>query len=263
MNRDVTLEVDGLRLDGRLYLPGDSDCGPYPAVCICHGIPAERYDPAGDSYPRLVERVCGEGIAALTVKFRGAGTSEGDIDLPGWTKDLAAAIDYLAAQPEVDSSRLGLLGFSGGAAVSIYVAAMDERISAVASCASPAEFASLVGDEKPEDIIKRMRDIGAIRDKDFPPSVEEWHEGFRSFSPVESVAGISPRALLLVHGSEDDMVSVSHVYRLYDRAGEPKEMVVIDGAGHRLKQEDRAMAIVLDWLKSRLRSIDLRQGNAL
>ncbi len=253
MSRDITLEVDGLKLMGRLYLPGGSDCGPYPAVCICHGIPAERYDPAGDSYPQLAERVCGEGIAALTVKFRGAGTSGGDIDLPGWTRDLAAAIDYLAAQTEVDSSRLGLLGFSGGAAVSICVAAEDERISAVASCASPAEFASLVGEDESEDIIKNMRDIGAIRDNNFPPSAEEWFEGFRSFSPVASVAGISPRALLLVHGSEDDVVPVSHAYRLYDRAGEPKEMVVIDGAGHRLKQEEKAMAISLDWLKSRLR----------
>jgi len=215
MNRDITLEVDGLKLGGRLYLPDESVCGPYPAVCICHGIPAERYDPAGDSYPQLAER--------------------------------------LAAQPEVDSSRLGLLGFSGGAAVSIYVAAGDERIAAVAACASPAEFASLVADEKPQDIIKRLRDIGAIRDKGFPPDVKSWYQGFRSFSPVDSVAGISPRALLLLHGSEDDVVPVSHVYRLYDCAGEPKEMVVIDGAGHRLKQSDRAMAIALNWLKSRLR----------
>ncbi len=253
MNREVTLGVDGLRLDGRLYLPGEPDCAPCPAVCICHGIPAETYDPASDSYPQLAERVCSQGIVALTVKFRGAGTSEGDIDLPGWTRDLAASIDFLAAQPEVDSSRLGLLGFSGGAAVSIYVAAGDERIAAVAACASPAEFASLVADEKPEDIIKRLRDIGAIRDKGFPPDVKSWYQDFRSFSPVDSVAGISPRALLLLHGSEDDVVPVSHVYRLYDRAGEPKEMVVIDGAGHRLKQSDRAMAIALDWLKSRLR----------
>jgi len=253
MSRNITLEVDGLKLAGRFHLPGESGCGSYPAVCVCHGIPGERYDPTADSYPQLAERVCGEGIAALTVKFRGAGTSEGDIELPGWTRDLAVAIDYLAAQPEVDSSRLGLFGFSGGAAVSICVAARDERIAAVASCASPAEFASLVGDEKPEDIIKGMRDIGAIRDNNFPPSAEEWFEGFRSFSPVDSVAGISPRALLLLHGSEDDVVPVSHVYRLYDRAGEPKEMVVIDGAGHRLKQEERAMAIALDWLKSRLR----------
>jgi len=252
MNRDITLEVDGLKLVGRLYLPDESGGGPYPAVCICHGIPAEHYDPAGDSYPQLAEMVCGEGIAALAVKFRGAGTSEGDIDLPGWTRDLGVAIDYLSAQPEVDALRLGLLGFSGGAAVSIYVAAGDERIAAVVACASPAEFASLVGEDESEDIIKSMRDIGAIRDNNFPPSAEEWFEGFRSFSPVDSVAGISPRALLLLHGSDDDMVPVSHAYRLYDRAGEPKEIVVIDGAGHRLKQSGRAMAIALDWLKSRL-----------
>jgi len=45
-------------------------------------------------------------------------------------------------------------------------------------------------------------------------------------------------------------VNISEAYRLYDRAGEPKQLVIVDGAGHRLRHSDEAMAIVLDWLKS-------------
>jgi fermentation-respiration switch protein FrsA (DUF1100 family) len=64
------------------------------------------------------------------------------------------------------------------------------------------------------------------------------------------VAEIAPRPLLLVHGSQDETVAVSHAKRLYDTAGEPKQLIIIDGAGHALRQEDRATAVVIDWLKS-------------
>jgi fermentation-respiration switch protein FrsA (DUF1100 family) len=256
INRPVTLKVEGLKLWGQLYLPGEGDHAPYPAICICHGIPAERHDPKDRGYPLLAERICREGLAALIFKFRGVGASEGNLDLPGWTRDLKAAIDYLAALPEVDSSRLSLLGFSGGAAVSMYVAAQDKRVSSVASCASPAEFASLITDDGSQSIIGRFRDIGVIRDGDFPPSVDGWLDGFRSVSPVRHVADIAPRPLLLVHGNKDEVVTVSHAYKLYAQAGEPKQIIIVDGAEHRLRQNDRAMAIVIDWLKSQLLQID-------
>ncbi len=68
------------------------------------------------------------------------------------------------------------------------------------------------------------------------------------------MAEIAPRPLLLVHGSEDEVVGVTHAHKLYGRAGEPKQIIIIDGAGHRLRQDDRAMAIVIDWLKSHIKT---------
>ena len=252
IDRPITLEVEGLKLVGQLYLPGKGDSIPYPAVCICHGIPAERYDPKNRGYPLLAERICGEGLAVLIFNFRGAGTSEGNLDLAGWARDLKTSIDYLSDLPEVDRSRLSLLGFSAGAAVSVCVAAQDNRISSVASCACPAEFDSLIKNEDIESVISRFRDIGAIKDRDFPSSVDDWVDGFGLVAPIRYVADISPRPLLLVHGNEDDVVPVSHAYKLYAQAGEPKQIIIVDGAGHRLRQDDRAMAIVIDWLKSQL-----------
>lgn len=252
INREITLEVEGLKLWGQLYLPGKGDHAPYPAVCICHGIPAECHDPKDRGYPLLAERICREGMAALIFNFRGTGASGGNLDLLGWPRDLKAAIDYLSALPEVDSSRLSLLGFSGGAAVSIYMAAQDKRVSSVASCACPAEFASLIKDDDPQSVINHFCDIGAIRDKDSPPSVDGWLDGFRSVSPIGYVADIAPKPLLLVHGNKDEVVPVSHAYKLYAQAGEPKQIIIVDGAEHRLRQNDRAMAIVIDWLKSQL-----------
>jgi len=250
-NKIVTLEVEGLNIAGQLYLPGSGDQTPYPTVCICHGIPAGTPpDPGDGGYPLLAERICHQGLAVFIFNFRGTGASGGNLDILGWTRDLKATIDYLCALPEVDRSHLSLLGFSGGAAVSVFVASQDKRVSSVVTCACPAELTFRAGVDASSSIIDRFRSIGVIRDEDFPHSVEEWSSGFRLVSPVKYVAGIAPRPLLLVHGSGDETVDVSHVYKLYDRAGEPKQIIIVEGAGHRLRQDDRAMAIVTDWLKS-------------
>jgi len=249
MKKAVVLKVEGIAISGRLYLPAGK--APYPTVCVCHGIPAHVPDPGQDrGYPLVAERICREGFAVLIFNFRGTGASGGNLDVLGWTRDLKAVIDYLCTLPEVDKSRLSLLGFSGGAAVSAYVASQDSRVSCVAVCACPADFTFITEVDEPRSVIDHFRSIGAIRDKDFPRSTEEWLNDFRLVRPIEYVAGITPRPLLLVHGSKDETVAISHAYRLYERAVEPKQMVIVSGAGHKLRQDDRAMAIVVDWLKS-------------
>ena len=64
-------------------------------------------------------------------------------------------------------------------------------------------------------------------------------------SPIRYVAGIAPRPLL-VHGSKDEVVEVSHAYKLYGSAEEPKQLSIVDGAEHRLRQNDWTMTIVID-----------------
>jgi fermentation-respiration switch protein FrsA (DUF1100 family) len=256
LNREISFEVDGLRIIGQLYWPGGPALA--PTVCICHGIPNDM--PAANTkvkdrgYAGLAEGICREGFRVLIFNFRGTGASQGNFDILGWTHDLRAAVDYLWALPEVGGSRLSLLGFSGGAAVSVYVAARDKRISSVAVCACPAEFDSLItditeGGESPP-IIDHFRSVGIIRDKGFPPSARDWLDSFQEVRPIDHASRISPRPLLLVHGSQAEMVPVSHARKLYARAGEPKQLVIIEGAGHGLRQDERAMAVVTQWLKS-------------
>jgi len=243
----VGLKVDDINIIGQLYLPaGDR---PYHTVCACHGIPAGIPDPGDRGYASLAEQVCSNGFAVLIFNFRGIGASGGNLDMLGWTRDLGAMIDYLCALDEVDKSRLSLLGFSGGAAVSVYVAAKDKRVSSVAAGACPAEF-GLWTREEPQSLIEHFRSIGAIRDSDFPLSPREWLDGFKIVRPIDHIARISPRPLLIVHGSGDETVSVSDAHRLYAQAGEPKKLAIVEGAGHRLRRDEKAMAIVLDWLKS-------------
>jgi fermentation-respiration switch protein FrsA (DUF1100 family) len=245
--KPVSRQIDDINIVGQLYLPeGDR---PYQTVCTCHGIPAGIPDPNDKGYASLAEYLCSNGLAVLIFNFRGTGLSGGNLDMLGWTRDMGAMLDYLYTLDEVDKSRLSLLGFSGGAAVSVYVAARDKRVSAVVCGACPAEFGEWTSRD-PQSLIKHFRDIGAIRDKDFPTSPQGWLDGFKVVKPIDYIARISPRPLLLVQGSGDETVSVDDAQRLYAKAGEPKKLAIVEGAGHRLRRDQGAMAIVLDWLKS-------------
>jgi alpha/beta superfamily hydrolase len=245
----ITLKADSIDITGQLYQPSDRNS--YPTVCVCHGIPSGNPpDPNDRGYPELAERICHEGFNVFIFNFRGTGASSGNFDILGWTRDLKVVIDYLWTLSEVDRSHLSLLGFSGGAAVSVYVASQDDRISRVTACACPAEFTLFIKGSEPQSLVDHFHSIGAIRDENFPPSIEDWSNGFSLISPIKHIADIAPRLLLLVHGNQDDVVEVNDAYRLYTQAGEPKEIIIVDGAGHRLRRNDKAMTAVTNWLKS-------------
>jgi len=243
------LKSDGLELVGELFLPSTDQA--HPALCICHGIPATPPDLTDRGYAVLAHSFCKAGFATLIFNFRGAGRSEGNLDMMGWTRDLQAAVDFLSSLQQVDRTRLCLLGFSAGAAVSVYIAAHDPRVSSVVTCACPADFRSLHQTETPLETVQRFRQIGAIRDTDFPPSVEEWRARFQTISPIDWIDRISPRPLLLVHGDADELIPLEHAHLLCQKAGEPKELKIIPGAKHKMRLEKAAMDFVLDWLKAR------------
>jgi dipeptidyl aminopeptidase/acylaminoacyl peptidase len=251
MKRDFTLTVDSLRLPGEVYLP-ETAKRPCPALCLCHGIPSGQPGSSDDrGYPGLAERFCAAGFVTLIFNFRGTGLAQGNLDMMGWTRDLEAAIDYLTSLEEADKSRLCLLGSSAGAAVSVYVAANDTRVSSLVTLACPAEFGFLTDKQRARGTIDHFRSIGVIRDKDFPPSIDKWLECFNTVSPLHWIGRISPRPLLLIHGDKDDLVPVEHAHRLYEKAGEPKELGIIPDAGHRLRLEEKAVTTALNWLKAK------------
>ena len=249
--RAVFLEVDGLEIAGEIYIPEDAKMVSRPTLCLCHGIPAVPPDPNDRGYPILAGKFRAAGMVTMLFNFRGTGGSGGNLDILGWARDLKAVIDYLYSLREVDRDHLSLMGFSGGAAVAAYVASQDPRVSSIVTCACPAEFSFLTNVEQPQSIIEHFRHIGVIRDNDFPPSIDQWLGGFDQISPINWVDKIAPRPLLLIHGEQDELVNVSHAWALYEKAGQPKEIAIIDGAEHRIRHDEKAMATALNWLMRR------------
>src|SRR5271170_6769726 len=67
------------------------------------------------------------------------------------------------------------------------------------------------------------------------------------------VGELSPKPLLLIHGSADTILPAESSQALYDRAGEPKTIRIIPGVGHGLAEaQDEVFDLVSDWLMRKL-----------
>lgn len=252
----VSFQADSLNLVGEIYIPRSG--GLSPGLCLCHGIPAAAYNSSvqDQGYPGLARKFCAAGFVTLIFNFRGAGRSAGNLDMLGWSRDLTAALDFISSLKEVDKRQLSVMGFSAGAAVAVYVAAHDSRITSLVTGACPADFSFLLKSQ-PTSEIQHFRNIGVIKDKDFPPSLADWLMGFDEISPIRWIRRISPRPILIIHGDEDEVVPLEHARRLYREAGEPKELVIIPGARHRLRLEEAAIDKALSWLKAKSQSFQI------
>ncbi len=259
LREDMWLDSDGIPLATSLFVPPGS--GPHPGLVVCHGMPAGPQQPAqppvesvpassgGDlEYPALAEWCAWEGFATVIFNFRGTGQSGGNFHHLGWARDLDVVVSWLRERPEVDPARIVLLGSSLGAAVAIYVTAHRQDVAGLVSFAGPAVMGPR---PQPAEAVERLRRLGVIRDPDFPPSLEEWAQEGQRLSPVEWIGSIAPRPLLLLHGDADDTVHPENVYTLFERAGEPRELRLLPGVGHRFRQEETAIGTALEWLKER------------
>jgi len=84
------------------------------------------------------------GIGALRFNFRGVGGSQGGFgDGIGEREDVLAALAYLRGVGGVDPAKVGLVGYSFGAAVSLLAA--DEGISALVAISPPSPGSTIPG----------------------------------------------------------------------------------------------------------------------
>lgn len=64
---------------------------------------------------------------------------------------------------------------------------------------------------------------------------------------------LAPTPLLLVHGRDDTRLSPECSQLLYDLAGEPKRLELLDGATHSLRQRrEKVRQLLLEWFEAHL-----------
>lgn len=246
MNSSFTSE--GLRLSAHLSDPTTRNASSFkPGLLLCHGFPVGMGDAenAARTYPELADRIAGEtGWTVLTFNFRGTGASEGDFSLQGWLSDIKAATDHLR---EVGgANEIWLAGISTGGSLAICAAVDDPEIRGVAALSPCADFDDWA--EHPRRFLEHARDIGLIRHVGFPSNVDQWVREFKRIRPVDVVENLAPRPLLLIQGSDDEIVPPSDARLLADYHG-GAELHIIAGAGHRLRHDPRAVAILLAWIE--------------
>ncbi len=122
-------------LDGTLTLPEGK--GPFPAVVLITGSGAQNRDEeifGHKPFLVLADHLTRHGIAVLRYDDRGVGKSTGDFasatseDFAG---DAWAAWQALAARPDIDPKRVGLVGHSEGGVIAPMLAAAHPEIAFV------------------------------------------------------------------------------------------------------------------------------------
>ena len=219
---------------------------PLPGVILCHGFPTGPLDArqSAGTFPELIDRMANElSFTAMTFTFRGCGTSEGDFSLQGWVDDLRASIDHLIA--EANPSSLYLVGTSTGGSIATCVAADDPRIRGVALLSPRADFDDWAAQRR--RFLEHARDIGAIRTPGFPRSFDDWGREFRRFRPVDAARRFAPRPMLVLHGDDDESIPPADARQIAAAHG-GAELRILAGAGHRIRHDPRAIAVLLGWL---------------
>lgn len=217
-------------------------------VVVLHGFPSPALgaEKASVAYPSLANRMAEELLyVALSLTFRGCGDSEGNFSVRGWLEDAVAAINFLAERPDI--RKICVVGFGTGGVLALCAAAGNEAVSGVASVGTPVGFSDWA--EDPSQLLAHSRQIGVIRDTDFPADIDTWSNEILSVSATKAAEDLGKReiATLVVHGSEDEIVPVFDARIISDAHGKA-EMRLLGGAGHGLRYDPRAIAIVMGWL---------------
>jgi len=110
----VVFGSHGINLHGKIMFPANIRVSsPVPGAVLCHGFGADQS--VMESSARLLVK---KGIATIIFDLRGHGLSEGCLD-GNYYEDVIDAWKMLTGLPEVDSSRVALIGHSLGALSSI------------------------------------------------------------------------------------------------------------------------------------------------
>lgn len=237
---------DGLTLEGHLALPERVPSVGSPGFVICHGFPTAAIGAArsGQSYHSLADRIAAShGAVALAMHYRGCGGSEGNFSIRGWLRDVESAIDALDERADVSS--VSVIGFGTGAALSICAAANRPSVRAVMAVAPPADFSDWSSD--PQSLLAHARRVGAITDEEFPDSFDEWATELQEIQAVVSAGDLAPRPLMILHGADDDLVPVFDSRIVADAHGSA-DLRIMPKAGHLLRYDPRAVAVLLGWV---------------
>ena len=172
---------------------------------------------------RSVAWLPAEGFNVLALDYRGYGASQGATSLAGIQLDIDAAMRSLLAHKDVDPDRIVVFGQSLGGSLAIhYVAhsAYRSNIRAVVIDSAFYDYRQITNEKLAGSFIT------------WPFQWLPWLTVDNSYSPANSIAAISPLPLLLIHGDQDVVVPPEHSRQLFERAGKPKELSIIPGAGH-------------------------------
>lgn len=216
------------RLAARLHRPPEQ---PVAGAVIAHGLFSSM---ESQKLTRLAQTLAGSGFLTLQFDHSGCGQSPGDISHTSLTtrrdEYLSAARYLRAAFPEL---ALAFLGSSMGGTSAI-LAADIETPACLSVWSAPCDF---------EELYVNLR---SQPDRPHLPALE------RDIARHDLVSILARTSrILFVHGERDETVPVRQAREGFRLALEPKDLLILEGADHRLSRQqdqDKATERTLAWL---------------
>ena len=207
-------------------------------IVICHGWAADKGDMLG-----LTEALRVSGFDVLLFDLHGWGESArgpvtfGDRE----TGDILGAVHFVKERRPGQARRIGLIGFSMGAAAAIRATAQDLGIDALVADASYARLDVQVG-RFFQRFAGPLWPVAYVSARWFGERLTG--TAISTISPVQDIGRITPRPVLIIHGTRDRVIDVDDARQLYYAAGPPRTLWLIEGAGH---GETRSLAPAAQW----------------
>ncbi|MDX9893325.1 MAG: alpha/beta fold hydrolase [Patescibacteria group bacterium] len=256
----------GRRIVGLLSLPNGGST-PFPAVIICHGFKGYKEQA---HLKTLASALASSGIAVLRFDFgNGVGQSYGkleDIKFSQYLGDLKSAIDYVAKQKYIDQNKLGLAGHSLGGQLILTYAPRDKRIKALADLAG-VSYRGWGNTNLEKGVVKQLPEakktgyfyvFSKRTGKKYRIKIGYYYDIMKYDTPAQIKKIKVPT--LIIHGSKDQSVPLSHSRLAFRTLKSPKKLVIVPDAPHTWrgtadpggKFQKQINPIVVDWFKKYL-----------
>ena len=223
----------GIKVNGKIMLPANASASrPVPGAVLCHGFGANQN--VMESGALLLVN---KGIATIAFDLRGHGSSEGRLD-GNFGSDVIDAWRLLTRIPEVDSSRVALIGHSLGALSSILAAKMVKPKALVAlSCPYEIEGTAFnnTSHKKAFHLVMWVVSIiwrFTILCKGLKVNVN-WKKFLEAWSQVKlssALADLNECDKLFVFSEGDMLTPYKKFAQIYEKAPGPKQKMLTRGS---------------------------------
>ncbi|HEC19727.1 MAG TPA: alpha/beta hydrolase [Gammaproteobacteria bacterium] len=209
---------DGIRLHGWFLPAKDGADQARGTVLLLHGNAENISTHIGSVY-----WLPGRGFNVFLFDYRGYGQSQGTAYLQGAMRDIAAALSWLLANPDIDNSRIAVLGQSLGGAMGSYVFVHSGQAQAIRALILDSVFS-----DYRQIAREKLSGFWLTWPLQYPLS---WLIN-NDYAPIESIGLYSPTPVLIIQGEADNIVPPHHAKALFDQARPPKDLWLIPGARH-------------------------------
>lgn len=234
----------GQALDGRLELPAGKAAG---TALFAHCFTCSKQSKAAT---HVSAALAAEGWRVLRFDFTGLGDSEGEFAEAGFVTNIDDVAAAAAALEKAGMPVDLLVGHSLGGAAVIGAAEKVTSAKAVATIGAPFSVEHVLG--RLSGDLDKVRNEGegevSIGGRPFRVSREFIAQVFGQ--PQGDRLHRLRKALLVLHGPDDEVVALENAKMIFDAALHPKSFVALDGADHLLLRDgaaEYAARIIAAW----------------